>query len=323
MLEHDVGVAPAGGGADRLAEPLHLGDVRLARVAVDEVELAPVDHGRGAEALAEVDLVLGRDDRDGVRAVQAAELQRHRPEPAAGAPHEHVVAGLHAGLVDQHAVRSEVDERVGRRLLPRQVLRLRHELLRLDARVVGERAPVGLVAPDLLLRAGHRVEAVALRALAARLVAVDDDLVARLPALDARTRRPRRCPRRPSRRCGNRRRYTGRWTPACPSPPTRGCSSHLPPSPARAPRPARVPAPRRSRAASRRSARRSVPAGSPRRAWRPERPRPWGRRRRAAPESPSRQRTPTGRRQRHGHRPPRAAAGGWPNATQAVRSFAW
>ena len=159
----------------------------LARVAVDQVELAPVDHRRGAEPLAELDLVLGRDDRDGVRAVQPAQLQRHRAEPAAGAPHEHVVAGLHAGLVDQHAVGREVDERVGRRLLPRQVLRLRHELLRLDARVVGERAPVGLVAPDLLLRAGHRVEAVALRALAARLVAVDDDLVAGLPALDART----------------------------------------------------------------------------------------------------------------------------------------
>src|SRR6184192_2653133 len=49
-----------------------------------------------------------------------------------------------------------------------------------------EAAPVRLVRPDLLPRAGHRVEAVALRTLAAALVAVDDDLVAGLPARHAR-----------------------------------------------------------------------------------------------------------------------------------------
>src|SRR6185437_9431490 len=63
----------------------------------------------------------------------------------------------------------------------RQPRRLRQELLGLDEAVLGEAAPVRLVRPDALAGAGHRVTAVALGALAAALVAVDDDLVALLP----------------------------------------------------------------------------------------------------------------------------------------------
>src|SRR5690606_3990303 len=54
--------------------------------------------------------------------------------------------------------------------------------MRLHLGDLRERTPVRLVAPDLLLRAGEGIEAVALGALAAALVAVDDHLVAHLPA---------------------------------------------------------------------------------------------------------------------------------------------
>src|SRR6185312_16655814 len=126
------------------------------------------------------------DDRDRVRAVQRAQLHRERAQAAAGAPDEHVVAGPDPGPVDQHPVGGEVGQPVRRRLLPGQLGRLRQELLGLDEAVLGEAAPVRLVGPDALARARHRVAAVALGALAAALVAVDDDLVALLPAGHAR-----------------------------------------------------------------------------------------------------------------------------------------
>src|SRR5207302_1415569 len=66
---------------------------------------------------------------------------------------------------------------------PVEVLRLLQELLRLHLGELREAAPARLVSPDLLLAAGHRVQAIALGALAAALVAVDDHLVAHLPAL--------------------------------------------------------------------------------------------------------------------------------------------
>src|SRR6185437_16286885 len=75
---------------------------------------------------------------------------------------------------------------VARSLLPRKPCRLWQQLLGLHQTVFGERSPVRLVGPDLLLGARHRVEPVALGALAAALVAVDHDLVAGLPAGHAR-----------------------------------------------------------------------------------------------------------------------------------------
>ena len=56
------------------------------------------------------------------------------------------------------------------------------QLLGLDLAELGERAPARLVAPDLLARGGERIEAVDLGILVGGLVAVDDDLVAGLPA---------------------------------------------------------------------------------------------------------------------------------------------
>src|SRR3546814_1069827 len=61
--------------------------------------------------------------------------------------------------------------------------RPRHELLRLHGGELGEGAVRRLIAPDLLRGREHRVAAVALLVVAVGLVAVDDDLVADLPAL--------------------------------------------------------------------------------------------------------------------------------------------
>ena len=98
--------------------------------------------------------------------------------------------GLEPHAVDEHAVRGEVRQPVGGRLVPREVLRLGDELLGLDLRELRERAPARLVAPDPLRGRGERVEAVDLGILVGRLVAVDDDLVARRPPGHARTDLP-------------------------------------------------------------------------------------------------------------------------------------
>ena len=95
------------------------------------------------------------------------------------------MAGLELALVDQHPVGGEVGEPVGGGVGPGEVLRAGEELLRLHLGELGEGAPGRLVAPDLLARRGERVEAVHLDVLVGGLVAVDDDLVAGLPAGDA------------------------------------------------------------------------------------------------------------------------------------------
>jgi hypothetical protein len=63
-------------------------------------------------------------------------------------------------------------------------------LLRLHLAELRERAPRGLIAPDALVDAAHRVAAGALLALAASLIAVQDDLVAGLAVAHARADRP-------------------------------------------------------------------------------------------------------------------------------------
>jgi hypothetical protein len=96
------------------------------------------------------------------------------------------------------------------------------QLAVLDAAELGERAVRRLVAPDALRRREHRIAAVALLVVAVVLVAVNDDLVADLPAFhlgadgpdDARgiragdvivglvnVERRNRLPSRPRRRC--------------------------------------------------------------------------------------------------------------------------
>ena len=149
------------------------------------LELITVDPAVDAHLLEQLALLGRGDDADRLRAGQLAELGGEHAQAAGGAPDEDAGARLHVAAREQHPVGGEVGEAVGGGLLPGQVLRPRQELLRLDLRELGERAPRGLVAPDLLRRRGERIEPVDLGVLVGGLVAVDHDLVARLPARDA------------------------------------------------------------------------------------------------------------------------------------------
>src|SRR4029453_6040629 len=146
-------------------------------------ELLAVDRPPGADLLAEVDLVVARDHghRDAARRLR--DLDGLAPEPARAAPDEDDVAGFHRvrGPAHQHAVRRGADQHVRRRRVPRQMLRLRQALVRLDAGELREASPVRLVAPDAEARTEHGIVA----GLDGRIVglpdaAVDDDVIAGL-----------------------------------------------------------------------------------------------------------------------------------------------
>ena len=85
-------------------------------------------------------------------------------------------------MAEQHAVGGGERERVAARLLPRQMLGLRHQLPRLHAAELRERAVRRLVTPDSLRGRQQRIAAVAVLVVAVVLIAVDDHLVADLPA---------------------------------------------------------------------------------------------------------------------------------------------
>ena len=93
-------------------------------------------------------------------------------------------------MAEQHAVGGRQRQHVAAALLPGEMARARHQLARLDAAELGERAVGRLVAPDPLRGRVHRVAAVALLVLAVVLVAVDHHLVADLPAVDLGADRP-------------------------------------------------------------------------------------------------------------------------------------
>jgi hypothetical protein len=85
-------------------------------------------------------------------------------------------------MAEQHSVGGRQCERVGRRLLPGEMLRLGHELARLHAAELRERAVRRLVAPDALRRRQHGIAAIAVLVVPVILIAMDDHLVADLPA---------------------------------------------------------------------------------------------------------------------------------------------
>ena len=213
---------------DALAEVARDGEARLlllgrlAAAAHHAGELVAVDEALGAELLDERALLRRGDDADAVGAGGAAQLRGEDAQAAGGAPDEHALAGLQLRAVHEHAVGGEVRQPVGGGLLPREVRGLGQQLLGLDLGELRERAPARLVAPDLLRGRGQRVEAVDLGILVGGLVAVHDDLVAGLPARDARDPPSTRRRRRPSRRCGGPRRGgSGRPRRACRARPTR------------------------------------------------------------------------------------------------------
>ena len=85
-------------------------------------ELRAVDVPDRAELLDQLALLLAGDDADRVGARELAQLRREHAEAAGGAPDQHAMTGLELAAVDQHPVRGEVRQAVGRGLLPREVL---------------------------------------------------------------------------------------------------------------------------------------------------------------------------------------------------------
>src|SRR5579864_4317114 len=198
MLEHDVDVALAGDLPDRLAEAprfLHP-DIVFRRPDLGHrapaFELAAVDHALGPEIEHVFHLRFIGDDADRVRARGGDELHAEHAEAARSAPDEHIVAGLEEvrRMAEQHAIGGGERERIAARLLPGKMRRLDHELARLHAAELRERAVRRFVAPDALRRRQQRIAAIAVLVVAVVLIAVNDDLVADLPALDLRAHRP-------------------------------------------------------------------------------------------------------------------------------------
>src|SRR5438552_8050235 len=149
--------------------------------------LLAVDAALGAEARAELDLVVARDDRDRDAAHRARDLDRLAAEAAGAAPDEDHVARpdrvRRPGA--EHAIRGRPDQHVCGRGVPGELGRLRQALVRLHARELREAAPAGLVAPDAKARAEHRIGArLDDRIILAPHPAVDHDLVAELHVAD-------------------------------------------------------------------------------------------------------------------------------------------
>src|SRR5258708_4295868 len=190
MLEYRIDVLLAGDIPDRLAEFARLPDPAVVFRRADLRHLAPavevlaIDDALGAESEHVLPLALVRDDADRVGAGCRADLHPEHPEAARSAPDQHVVPGLEGvrRMAEQHPVGGRESERIGGRFLPGQMLRLGHELARLHAAELGERAVRRLVAPDALRWRQHRIAAVAFLVVAVILIAMDDDLVADLPA---------------------------------------------------------------------------------------------------------------------------------------------
>ena len=123
-----------------------------------------------------------------------------------------LVALLHPGAVvaHEHAVRRRVAQRVDRRLLPREVGGLRHQLVGLHDREVGEAAEVRLEPPDPLVAGEHRV------VVGRRVLIVDVVAVHRRPGRRASSCAPPSRPAAPRPRRRNRPRGTAARG-ACPT----------------------------------------------------------------------------------------------------------
>ena len=87
-------------------------------------------------------------------------------------------------MAKKHAVGGCKRQRVAGALLPGQVFWPLQQLAVLNAAELRKRTVRRLIAPDALARRKHRIAAVALFIVAIVLIAVDDDFIADLPALD-------------------------------------------------------------------------------------------------------------------------------------------
>jgi hypothetical protein len=147
-----------------------------------------VDDRLDAEIVEHLDLVGRGDNPDRDASAVQHVLDRVAPKPTCGAPHQDDVALLHRrGVVaDEHPVRRGVAERVARRLFPCEMGGLRHELVGLDHRQVGEATKVGFKSPDALVGGEHGV-VVGPWVLVVDVIAVDHDPIARFPGTHGRS----------------------------------------------------------------------------------------------------------------------------------------
>ena len=150
-------------------------------------ELLAVDEPDRAERRRVLALLLAAHDGDRSTAGVGDQLDGERTEPAARAPHQHDVAGLHRVRrpAEEHPVGGRAREGGGRGLLPRQEVGLGQALVRLHLRELRERAPARVVAPH----AERRRQAGVLARLHPRIVlvplaGVHDDAVAHLDVRD-------------------------------------------------------------------------------------------------------------------------------------------
>src|SRR5262249_8560016 len=114
------------------------------------------------------------------------------PEAAGGTPDQHKVARLERmrRMAVEHAIGGGERECVAGCLLPGEVRRLLHQLARLHAAELWKRSVRRLAAPDALRGRQQRIAAVAVLVVAIVLIAVNDDLVAHLPAAHLRAAGP-------------------------------------------------------------------------------------------------------------------------------------
>ena len=109
------------------------------RAPVGEVLRGVVDDVRGADRADEFD-VAGAAHPGDLRAQRRRDLHGEGADAAGGAVDQHPVPGLHRAHVPDAAQGRHPRHRHRRRLLERQARRLGHQLVRLGAGVLGERA---------------------------------------------------------------------------------------------------------------------------------------------------------------------------------------
>ena len=182
MLEHDVGVF-ADERADVLAEASPLGLV-LGVLVLPELVAPALRSITASQPRSCSSSALSGDDTTptGMPPPLSTYCTAYPPMPPV-APQTSTTSPCFIRApccTDEHAIRRRVAQRVARRLLPCEVGGLRHELVRLHEREIGETAEVRLEAPDALVGREHRV-VVRGRVLVVDVVAVDGDPVAGLP----------------------------------------------------------------------------------------------------------------------------------------------
>ena len=159
MLEDDVDV-PADEAADLLAQSQPLARILLGLRRPELVVLStPIDRVLASHLVEQFGPLLRRHDSDRCAAAIQHILHRVGADASGGTPHQHRLALCHLGAVraDDHAIAGAVAQRVARGLFPREVRGLRHQLIRLDDRDLGQAPEVRFEAPDALVRRHHRV----------------------------------------------------------------------------------------------------------------------------------------------------------------------